>query len=166
MEFLDEIIDDNTEAFFVDDDSKAEWCLRKIREAEEEKARWKLHYQLQYESIERACDSTIETMQGLLREYFAQVPHKVAKTQESYRLPSGKLVLKHQEPEFEKDDGKIIAWLKQNGGSQFVKVKESLDWAELKKTLNVVGETVADENGQVMDGIRAVERPDVFKIEK
>lgn len=165
-EFLDEIVDDNVESFFVDDDVKAEWCLKKIREAEEEKARWKLHYDSQYEKVARACDITIETMTVMLKGYFKQVPHKVTKTQESYRLPSGKLVLKRQEPELEKDDSKVIEWLKANAGGQYIKTKESLDWAEMKKHLAVIGSTVADENGLPIDCIKAVERPDVFKIEK
>lgn len=154
------------EGFRVDDDQKAEWCLQKIRDAESEKDFWKRYYADQLAKVNETCDATIENMKARLRAYFDTVPHKKTKTQENYPLPSGKLVLKHQEPEYERNDSEVIRWLKENGGESFVKVKESLDWAGLKKTLTVIGETVADEEGQIIPCIKAVERPDAFTVDK
>ena len=45
---------------------------------------------------------------GLLRKYFEDVPHHTTKTSESYALPSGTLMLKQQEPTFERDAEKLI----------------------------------------------------------
>lgn len=154
------------EGFTVTDDMGAEWCLKKIHEAEEEKAFWKGHYDEQFRKICETCDATIGNMMHHLEQYFNTVPHKVTATEENYRLPSGKLVLKKQSTDFEKDDKTVIAWLKANGGERFIKTKETLDWDALKKGLSVCGDMVADEDGQIIPCITAVDRPAVFKIGK
>ena len=73
-------------------------------------------------------------------------------------------MFKHQEPEYHREDAEVIDWLKKNGGEKFVKTKETLDWSALKKTITVVGEAVADEDGQIMP-ITVVPREDIFKVE-
>ena len=153
------------EEFRVDDDQKAEWCLQKIREANADMEKWLEFYDQRKEAVKADTANRIAFFEHHLREYFNSVPHKVTKTQENYPLPSGKLVFKQQEPEYERDDENVLAWLKENGGEKYIKVKESLDWSGLKKTLTVCGETVADENGEVIPGIKAIEREPVFKVE-
>ena len=153
-----------TEHFVIEDDQQAEWAMEQIRNAQEEKAKWKQFYEDRYHKVEETCDLTIANMESMLQRYFENVPHKVTKTQENYALPSGKLVFKKQEPEYQRDDTEVIEWLKKNGGEKFVKVKEALDWTSLKKTITVVGESVADEDGQIMP-ITVVPREDVFKVE-
>lgn len=162
-EILKEI--ETEEEFRVENDQTAEWCLQKIREAQTDMEKWLAFYEQRKETVKADTANRIAFFEHHLREYFDTVPHKVTKTQESYALPSGKIVVKQQEPEYERDDESVLAWLKENGGEKFVKVKESLDWAGLKKTLTVCGETVADENGEIIPGIKAVEREPVFKVE-
>jgi len=152
-------------AFKVEDDQTAEWCMQQIRNAQEEKEKWKAFYDDRYAKVCETCDLTITNMNVMLQMYFANVPHKKTATQENYALPSGKLVMKKQEPEFVRDDEELIAWLKKNGGEKFIKTKEVLDWAGLKKTLNVMGDVVADEQGQIIPCMKANEREDVFKVE-
>lgn len=149
----------------VNDDQTAEWCMEQIRNANEEKKRWKDFYAERYQSVCETCDRTIAEMEASLRFYFETVPHKVTKTQENYALPSGKLVIKQQEPEYTRDDEAIIKWLEANKGEKYVKIKKELDWSRLKSTLTIMGETVADENGQIIPGITATERYPIFKVE-
>ena len=163
-ELLKEVVEE--EKFTCKDDKDAEWCMKRIRESEEEKQFWKKHYEEQYAGICATCDATIANMMHYLEEYFNTVPHKHTDTEENYRLPSGKLVLKQQEPEYEKDDDKVIAWLKANGGQKYIKTKETLDWNALKKSLSIIGETAADEDGQIIPCITVKERPAVFRIAK
>lgn len=151
--------------FRVTDDQTAEWCMEQIRNAKEEKDKWKAFYDDRYQRVCETCDLTIANMEAMLQTYFESVPHKVTKTQENYALPSGKLVIKKQEPEYQREDAEVIEWLKEHGGERFIKTKETLDWNELKRTLTVMGETVADADGQVIPCITAVERPDAFKVE-
>lgn len=155
----------NEEVFEITDDMAAEECMKMIRDHQEEKETWKKFYEDRIKSVNETCDMEIARLTMALETYFSTVPHKVTKTQENYALPSGKLVVKKQEPEFVREDDKVIKWLKENGGQKYVKTKETLDWSGLKGTLTVVGDTVADTNGNVIPCITAVERPDIFKVE-
>ena len=150
----------------VEGDVEADRLIREIREAQETKAFWKAYYQEKLKEVNDSCDLIIDQSTERLRMYFESVPHKKTATQEKYPLPSGKLVLKDQEPEYDRDDKAVIKFLKANGGEKFVKVKEELDWSGLKKTLSILGETAADENGKPIPGIKVIERDRVFTIEK
>ena len=150
----------------VENDMEADKLIKEIRAMEDQKAYWKAYYQKKLEEINESCDFCINRNMFQLRAYFDTLPHKKTATQEKYLLPSGKLVLKNQEPEYEKDEKTVIDFLKANGGEKYIKIKESLDWSALKKTLLIAGETAADENGIPIPGIRVVERDKAFTIEK
>ena len=161
--------------FMVDNDQKAEWCIRKIAEAKKEMMDWIEFYVAQTDKVKDRCERRIMFFEMKLKDYFSQVPHKVTKTQESYQLPSGKLVLKAQAPDFERDDEVLLKWVKKNE-PDMVKVKESVDWAALKKVLIVdfLPESSDNDNvvpfvltgdGEIVPGIRVELRPDVFKVE-
>lgn len=160
-------VDETENRFRVKDDKSAEWCLTKIREARQEAEKWLAHYRLQMEKVQKEADNSVAYFEGLLSEYFDTVPHKATKTQQSYILPSGKLVLKKQQPQFATDDAALVPWLKDNAMGEFVKVKESADWSALKKLVTVTpdGASVVDENGEVVPGVVVTQRPDVFKVE-
>ena len=150
----------------VDGDMEADKLVKAIREAEETKIFWKSYYAEKLKEVNDSCDFVIEQNRARLRIYFDSVPHKITATQEKYPLPSGKLVLKDQEPEYQRDDKQIIKFLKENNGEKYIKVKEELDWSGLKKVLMVAGETAADEDGNPIPGIRVIEREKAFTIEK
>lgn len=150
----------------IKNDEEAEQCLQAIKAAEADVEFWKNYYADALQKIADASQIIIDNNTARLEAYFDTLPHKATKTQESYVLPSGKLVRKHQDPEFSRNDEDVLSWLHENNGEKFIKIKESLDWAGLKKTLTVLGETVVDENGEIIPCIKAAERPDVFKIEK
>lgn len=155
-----------SEPFRVTDDKSAEWCIRKIREAQAEKQRWRDYYAEQQRKIDQEADGTISYFEALLADYFDSVPHKRTKTQESYQLPGGKLVRKQQAPEYQRDEAALLPWLKQNAPG-LVKVTETTDWAALKKQIIIApdGETVATEEGEIIPGIKAIQRPEVFRVE-
>ena len=146
-------------------DDEAEECIKAIRSAEADIVFWKNYYAEALQKIADASQRIIDNNTARLEAYFDTLPHKKTKTQESYALPSGKLVRKHRDPEFTRDDDELLSWLHDNNGEKFIKVKETPDWAGLKKTLTVLGETVADENGEIIPCIKATERPDEFKVE-
>ena len=166
-ELLQELepVEEPKEGFVCDDDQKAEWCMLQIRRANAEKDRWKAHYAEALKSVTAACDETIARMEQFLHGYFLTVPHKKTKTEENYPLPGGKIMLKAQNTTFDYNDEELIEWLKAHKGGQFVKVKESVDWDGLKATLSVMGETVADEDGEIIPCIAAEEHEPVFKVQ-
>jgi len=155
------------EEFTVTDDATAQWCMKKIREAEETKEMWRKHYDEQFAKVTAASDASIAYMTAKLEEYFLTVPHKATKTQESYALPGGKLLRKKQQPKFDTDDEALVAWLKSSDMKQFVKVKESADWASLKKlvAMSADGEHVMMADGEIVPGVTVTIRPDIFKVE-
>lgn len=153
--------------FVCDDDQKAEWCLQQIEKAEAEREKWKAFYAERMERVNAQCDEKVGIMKSYLALYFATVPHKKTKTEESYRLPSGKLAMKTQAPKFEYNAADLLEYLKKNGGEQYVKVTESPDWAAYKKTLSIVGEgVVADADGQIVPCITVTQPEPEFKITK
>ena len=149
----------------IQNDDEAEECIQAIRAAEADVAFWKNYYADALQKIADASQRIIDNNTARLEAYFDTLPHKKTKTQESYPLPSGKLVRKHQDTEFIRNDDELLSWLHDNNGEKFIKTKESVDWAGMKKTLSVLGETVVDENGEIIPCIKASERPDVFKVE-
>ena len=163
------------EKFVVDNDMKAEWVLSKIRRirADQKKDKDELTRQMQFykdqmDSIDKQADSDVEFFESMLTPYFAERMEsgftKQTKTQITYKLPTGKMMLKHQAPEFERKDDELLPWLKANR-PDLVKVKEEPNWAELKKTVNVVGDSIATKDGEVIPGVKVIEREDKFEVE-
>ena len=155
--------------FYVDDDQKAEWCLDKIREANAEKEKWTAFYMDRLKKICDREDSRIAFFEMKLAMYFGMVPHKETKTQASYQLPSGKLVLKEQKPEWTHDDAQLLPWVKENLPG-FVRTKETVDWAELKKELGVIvlddgSHEIVNADGLIVPGVTVTERPEKFVVE-
>lgn len=156
------------------DDQGAEWALKKIAEAKQERDSWINFYT---EKINKEIDkaqSTIDFMTYQLRKYFERedVKKHSTKTASSYELPSGKLVLKNQQPEYVRDDAKLSNWAKESGHSDYVKTitKESFDWASMKKDLGNYmvtdeGFVVDPATGEVIEGIEIVHREPKFVIE-
>ena len=152
--------------FTVDNDQKAEWAARKIREARQDTQKWTEYYERQLSAIRRANEDTEAYFAALLADYFETVPHKATKTQESYSLPSCKLVLKAQQPEFNRDEAVLCDYLDKKGRDDLVRITRRADWAALKKTLKVMEDgTCVDADGEVVEGVQAFSRQPEFKIE-
>ena len=163
------------ERFTVDNDMKAEWVLSKIRriradqkKEKDELARQMQFYQDQMDMIDRQADEEVTFFESMLIPYFAERMDsgftKSTKTQTTYKLPSGKLVLKKQEPTYDRNNAELLPWLKANR-PELVKVEESPNWAELKKTITVIGEAATTKDGEVIPGVKVTEREDKFEVE-
>lgn len=163
------------ERFTVDNDMKAEWVLSKIRhiradqkKENDELARQMQFYKDQMDLVNKQADDDVAWFESMLTPYFAERMEngftKSTKTQISYKLPTGKMILKHQAPEFERKDEDLLPWLKQNR-PDLVKVTESANWAELKKTVKINGDSVVTEDGEVVPGVKVTEREDKFEVE-
>jgi len=157
-----------TAPFRVDNDQKAEWCLQKIAEKKAELAKWEAHYTGLLAAVREETDRDIAWFENKLQGYFLdqQIARntKKTKTQTSYSLPSGKLVVRHREPTYDRKAEELLPWLKQNH-PELVKVKEEENWAELKKLLKVHGESMITADAEIVPGITVTPRPDEFKVE-
>ena len=175
---MSELLQEETpvrERFTVDNDMKAEWVLAKIRgiRAEQKKEKDELTRQMQFykdqmDMVDKQADADVAWFESMLAPYFADRMEngftKSSKTQISYKLPSGKIVLKHQEPKFDRQDDELVKWLKANR-PEMVKVEESPKWSELKKTVKIVGDTITTADGEIIPGVKVTEREDKFEVE-
>ncbi len=165
IESMDSPMEQEQERWEITDDSTAEWALKKITEAKTDTEKWAAYYAAQLEKIRKANNGTVEYMEAALRTYFDKVPHHVTKTMEKYALPSGELVLKAQEPEWQHNDEALLPWCKQSGLTECVKIKESVSWSDLKKRLAVSGDKVVDkETGEVVEAVTCTARPPKFTV--
>ena len=164
----------NCEPFKIDNDQKAEWALAKIREEQAEAQRIMnvcksmiFHYEEQMKKAEEGLEKKTAYLKGQLEQYFDSVEKRRTKTQEVYKLPSGTLRRKYPKPEFKRDDEALLKWIKANkiNAHLYIRVKETPDWANLKKMVQIAGDKVVDENGEIIEGVTIVDRPPVFEVE-
>ena len=151
--------------FVIDSDAKASWALQKIAEARKDRDEWVAWYENKIAEIKAQTDFDTMNLEHMLAEYFQTVKHKKTKTQESYALKNGKLILKTQNPEYKRDDKKVIAWLKDHDGAKFVKIKEELDWAGLKETTAALDGKLWSEDGEEIPGVEVINREPKFIVE-
>lgn len=168
-----ELVEIEPEGFVIDNDQKAEWALRKISEHRADAQRMadvcdaeiNRYTQIKAEAEEKSRKDC-SFLESRLRAYFDTVPHKATKTQESYKLPSGVLKIKARDPEYVHDDAVLIEWVKAQGLNDLLKVEPSLKWGDMKDKLTINGETaVYTETGEIVPGVKIVEREPVFKVE-
>ena len=160
--------------FSVDSDDKAEWCLKKIKEHQDEITKWTAHYEAEKRRAVISHENAIFRLEGELRSFFVLKDQegltRQTKTQTAYNLPSGKIFIKRQNPEFERDDAEIIDWLRVNA-PELIKTKEEVDWAAMKAAYAFDAEgnmtAVNEETGEIINipGVKAKTRDDVFKVE-
>lgn len=155
-----------SERFVIDDDSKADWAVKKIQELRADMEYWKQYYASALEKISDRHNSRISYLMAMLNGYFKTVPHHDTKTQSSYDLPSGKLVEKHPGPKYETDDSVLLDWLKNNQMEEFIKVetREKPMWGELKKQVMVNGSNVVTADGEIVEGVTVIEQEPTFEI--
>jgi len=177
MDIVDDVLDEEkfnsgVEGFRVKNDITADWCLDMIREAKAEISRFEMVVNEKIrilnerlESFKDKQERKISYFEGLLREYFESLSIKPTKAgNKIYNLPSGKLQLKKQEPEYIRDEEKLLNWIEKNNKSEFIKIKKSPDWAKLKKSIQVSGDKAVDENGEVIDGVEVRAREPKFEV--
>lgn len=177
---LDRVIDEQLnineeqkESWRVKDDLMANWVLQKMQLLEE---KYKGYEDVVNESIAALEDSLNKEFDrydnersfflSKLQEYFETVDAKETKTQMTYKLPSGTLKVKKEQPVIEKDDAALLQLLKKEY-PELVKVREVPDWAEFKKKLAIEGNSILNkETGEIIeaDGLRVGFKPAEFDI--
>ena len=169
----DEAEDAPRPAWRITDDGCADWACRKIAEEKAELTRIRELAEAQIARIEekvaaaeRRFENGTRFLTSKLAEYFETVPHKTTKTKASYRLLSGTLTRKFGGASMEKDDDKLVEFLKASGNLEFIKTEEKPKWGEYKKRLEIMGGSVVDkETGEIVDGVKAIEKPDTFSVD-
>ena len=146
-------------------DIEAGWQLKKRKEIIEDRDQLIAFYTEQIRKVKEDADFKIANIERSLYAFFLTIKHEKTKTQEYYKHPLGKLMLKAQAPEYKRDDKAVIDWLKANNGAQYVKTKEELDWSSLKKDTTVVDGQIVTSDGEFIPGVEVVEREAKFVVE-
>lgn len=157
--------------FNIKDDGTADWAVGKIKEAQEEHDRLQALIDAKRAELDEAeakNDKQLEQNTGFLKaklmEYMRTVKCKDTKTQSTYQLLSGKLVRKKGRLNFQKDEEAMESWLLENA-PDYVDFKSVIKWGDFKKTLLVTEDgTVASEDGEVLDFIKAEVGPEEFEV--
>lgn len=158
--------------FSITNDATADWAVEKIKANKVECDRLLNvcderieNYQMKKEIYKNRFENNTSFLKRKLVEYFDKVPHKTTKTQEQYELPTGKLILKKQNPEMQRDDVLLTQYLK-FANPALVKVVESPNWGDFKKNLKITNDNqvIDSQTGQVLDFITVIPKPDVFEV--
>lgn len=172
---MDELYNDELEVtggFTVDDDGKADWCIERIAELRTEMERFNAACQDKIDAIrKRQADyaehkqNYITYFEGQLRAYLERLDIAPTKAgSRIYNLPSGKLTLKPESPDFAIDNPALVGWLKAAGKSEFVRVEESPMWGELKKACTVADGKVITDEGEIVEGITVEMKPAKLEV--
>lgn len=159
------------ERFIIDSDKKADWAVEKIKAERAEFDRLRkiaidriADLNQRVKELQERTDRRTGNLEALLAEYFQTVtPTKTTKTQTQYELLSGKLVMKKQQPLYERDETALLNWA-ETTVPELVKVNKEVSWSDLKKQADVSGDRLLLD-GEIIPGVTVVERDDVFEVQ-
>jgi len=170
----EDLDDTENQRFRIQDDNQADWALRKIARARQDLKEAEETAAIEIEKINRWLDGqrdeslrTERFFTALLQEYY-EPRFMTNPDKKTYKLPSGKVQRRTQQPQFDRDNEALLAWLKQREMTDYIEVKETPKWGELKQQVQVVGEHVVIKDGplkgEIVDGVEVVHRPPTFRV--
>ena len=158
------IPEEQQDGFKIDSDSKAEWAVKRIKEAEreqnrllalidEERAELDVREKEILDNYAKKTDGLKALLEEYLRAQYAKEEARETNTQITYQLLSGKLVYKKSSLELKQNADVLLNWCKEHLPDA-VKVTYAPKWAEIKKNIKVVdGIPVYAPTGEVVDGV-------------
>ncbi|WP_096435940.1 host-nuclease inhibitor Gam family protein [Alteribacter populi] len=171
-EYLDQEEGVNQDRFTVDNDEKANWVLRKMKQIEDKRMEDLALAQAEIDKIEswmeqvnKQADNNRDYFQSMLAQYAFNKRMEDPKFK-TLKLPNGKLAFRKQQPKWNYDNDKVVQALKEAGYEDLIKVKEDPIKAEVKKKFAVHDDKVIDpDTGEVLEGVSIEYRDDAFKVE-
>lgn len=168
----EEYVDDSvlrTDKFEVKDESSANWCVKKIAKCDERIENVKKFVANEKLRLDNYLDKMVEEEEGnrnyfltLLRPY-AEETLKFSK-KKSMQLPEGTFGFRKGLPKIEKDEAALLAFV-ETSLPEFVKVKKSVNWADLKKECVMTGDKMVTKDGEVVEGVKVLPaEPDTFYV--
>jgi len=101
-------------------------------------------------------------------EYYRTLPDDVlheTKTLRKYKVLSGSIVERKPKLILDRDDDALIAYLKDSGKPEFVQVRESVKWADLKNTLTITENGAITAEGEIIEAIKVHQSDTEIDIE-
>ncbi|WP_297862294.1 host-nuclease inhibitor Gam family protein [uncultured Acidaminococcus sp.] len=148
---------------------EADWCLGKIREKEAE-----IEDVLRFvEAKKKSLDEYLEKRTRPLmdaQEHLSALLQMYAETQlegkkkRSISLPNGKFGFRKSPAKFQRDEATLLEYAEKEL-PDCVKIKKSVDWANLKKGCTVDGDHLISQDGEIIPGVTVEQQPDKFYTE-
>jgi hypothetical protein len=163
--------------FVIDNDQKANWALRKIRHLKNKKNKNEEFAETEIEAIQKeiekvnswlesensSLNNDIEYLEMKLKYYALDLKDDNPELK-THKLPFGQLQFRKQRKKWEYEDDKLLEFAEKNL-KDAIKVKKRVDKRKLKQKIKVVGDkAVVADTGEVIDGIRVIERGEKFKV--
>lgn len=152
--------DFDNDKFVIDNIKKADWAMGKIKLERAKMAQNEELVQARIEQLQawlkqknEASEGTIAFFENLLAPFVEEQIKNSKK--KSINLPNGTVGFK-KTTKTTKDDAALLAFIK-DGYSEYIKVKESVDMAELKKACKIVNGKLITEEGEVVPGYEVEE---------
>src|SRR5690625_1527227 len=157
--------------FVIDDDTKANWALRKIAEHEEHVSNANELAQKEIDKIENwfkqvkeQRQNQIDHLQSLLAEY-ATKKREEDPNFKSMSLPSGRFGFRKRPDKWVYDDEKLLESLKKSEMNDLIRVKEEVNKRDLRKVLEVVnGKVLNPETGEFIEGVSIEKQGETFNV--
>ncbi|WP_339233894.1 host-nuclease inhibitor Gam family protein [Oceanobacillus sp. FSL W7-1281] len=171
-QYLEEQEQTERETFVVDTDEKANWALRKIKQAQQKQEESNALAIAEIEKIEawnasekEKAQRDIDYFQGLLAYYAVKKREEDPKFK-SQKLPNGRIRFQKKQPKITYDNEAVIDYLEENNREDLIKVKKEPAKAEIKKAFTIFENNMIDpETGVAVYGIEVEYPEDEFKVE-
>lgn len=159
------------EGFVIDNDSKADWAARIVKEEAAERDRLlalvkaeRERLDAKEEEIRRRYEQKTDYLTGQLLSYMATVKTRDTPTQRTYALLNAKLVYKLPKMDIQPGEG-LVDWLEANR-YEFLKIEKKPAWADVKANTIQIGEGIfaMADTGEIVDGIVQKEVPGKFEV--
>lgn len=157
------------EGFVIDDLKKAEWALKKIAEHKAACKRIDEFADGEIAKIQdwaheqtKSHEDDIKYFESLLMPFAAsELQGKKTKT---IKLPAGKMSFK-KNTTYERDEKAVLEFVKENGMGEYLKVKETLDWAGFKKNCTATDDgKLVTADGEIVPSV-VVLNSEKFSVE-
>ena len=154
----DDVPDQPTEGWSITGLETAAWASRKAAAAHREIQRWKTWAEGEKARIDaivaagtQRCEEDAAFFEGHLAVYL-QAEIAAGRKTKSMALPGGTIKLTARQPKVDLDDDAFLAWAKETGRAELVRVKESIDKSALKKAAELAEDGVVVIDGEIVPG--------------
>ena len=161
------------ERFRITSDDQADWAVRKIAQARRDLAKAETLAEAEIARVTAWLDGqrkdamrTVGFFEALLREHylprFASDPRL-----KTIKLPAGRVQVRAQQPEFQRDEAALLAWLKKREMTEYIERIERPRWGELKQHVRVIddlGLCIDAVTSEIVEGVTVIPRPPAFRV--
>ena len=154
----DDAPDQPTEGWSITGLDTAAWASRKAAAAHREIARWKTWAEAEKARIDAIVAAETKRAQDDAAFFehhlavFLKGEIEAGRKAKSLALPGGTIKLTARQPKVDLDDDAFLAWAKETGRVDLVRVKESIDKSALKKAAELAEDGVVVIDGEIVPG--------------